>query len=92
MLCAVIGFLVVVGTLLDMFGYQDAKDSGIAGKEIFTPPVNSDQHPLLSADSQGSQTPLKHRVLHNGMSKYVTGDSVSCSMSTMFYTMIHLYM
>lgn len=72
-ICSVVGFLLLVGTLYDMFIYQRQENSDIVSgrfnkPEIEPPILNSDTAHLLSTSSQGT---LIHRVLHNRMYMYL---------------------
>lgn len=72
-ICSIVGFLLLVGTLYDMFIYQRPENSDIVSgrfnkPEIEPPILNSDTAHLLSTSSQGT---LIHRVLHNRMYMYL---------------------
>lgn len=79
-ICSVVGFLLLVGTLYDMFIYQRPEHSDIVrgrfNKPDIEPPIlNSDTAHLLSDSSQGT---LIHRVLHNRkLGKFLLTFSIS---------------
>lgn len=88
-ICSVVGFLLLVGTLYDMFIYQRPENSDIVSgrfnkPEIEPPILNSDTAHLLSTSSQGT---LIHRVLHNRkLGKFLLTFSISTNGSKVLST------